>query len=151
MTVINYIRYTFKSIKNIIRWIPTLWNDRDWDGTYMHQIMKKKLEHMKVYFETTNIDFEGRLRVIEYISLCIKMLNKIIEDDFYNDSSSMIDKVEWFDVIGEIDSVTLKTRYKDPFDRDDMLAMMKIEAKYAEKYRKTLYNIIANRIQRWWI
>ncbi len=149
--MINYIRYTFKSIKNIIRWIPTLWNDRDWDGTYMHQIMKKKLEHMKEYFETTNIDFEGRLRVIEYISLCIKMLNKIIEDDFYNDSSSMIDKVEWFDVIGEIDSVMLKTRYKDPFDRDDMLEMMKIEAKYAEKYRKTLYNIIANRIQRWWI
>jgi len=113
--------------------------------------MKKKLGHMKKYFETTNIDFEGRLRVIEYISLCIKMLDKIIADDFYGESEKMISNVEWSDLIGESDSVTCKVNYAEPFTRDMMLDKMKIEAKYAEKYRKTLYNIIANRIQRWWI
>ena len=31
-------------IKNIIRWIPVLWNDRDWDYHYTFEILKTKLK-----------------------------------------------------------------------------------------------------------
>ncbi len=37
------IRYFLEGVKNIIRWIPTLYHDRDWDGVYILKILQKNL------------------------------------------------------------------------------------------------------------
>ena len=31
------------SIKNLIKWFPIIWKDRDWDDHYIWEIMKNKL------------------------------------------------------------------------------------------------------------
>ena len=36
-----------KKIKNIIRWIPVLWKDRDWDDWYIYKILQKKIEYQR--------------------------------------------------------------------------------------------------------
>ena len=33
-----------KKIRNLIRWIPIIWKDRDWDFYFTYEILKKKLE-----------------------------------------------------------------------------------------------------------
>jgi hypothetical protein len=111
---------------------------------------------MKEYFTTSNIEFVGQERVIEYISLCIKMLTKIIDDDFYSTSHDMVEKIDWKKLMdeGEPDEeglYELKVTYVGSFTHDDLLARRKIETQYMEKYKKTLYNVLSNRIQTWWI
>jgi hypothetical protein len=38
-------------IKNLIRWFPIVWNDRDWDFHYMMLFIKKKLEITQSRYE----------------------------------------------------------------------------------------------------
>ena len=35
------IRYFFYGVKNIIRWTPTMYHDRDWDGDFILKILQK--------------------------------------------------------------------------------------------------------------
>ena len=44
--IMKKIANFFLSIKNIIRWIPTLYKDREWDYSFMLEIEQKKLKNM---------------------------------------------------------------------------------------------------------
>lgn len=33
-------------VGNLISWAPVIWNDRDWDHSYMWRLLEKKLERM---------------------------------------------------------------------------------------------------------
>jgi hypothetical protein len=41
------IRYFIDGCKNIIRWIPTLYKDKDWDDWYIFTILQKKIEFQR--------------------------------------------------------------------------------------------------------
>ena len=36
------IRYFIIGVKNIFKWIPTLYKDKDWDSWYIYTILQKK-------------------------------------------------------------------------------------------------------------
>lgn len=38
-------------VKNLVRWFPVIWNDRDWDHSYFYKILETKLTHMADHFE----------------------------------------------------------------------------------------------------
>ena len=40
---------TFRKLKKIIKWIPILWYDEDWDYFFIYTILQKKLETMRDY------------------------------------------------------------------------------------------------------
>ena len=44
------MKTTISRIKNLIRWFPVIWNDRDWDSEFTLDILLKKLEHQRDFF-----------------------------------------------------------------------------------------------------
>ena len=48
------IRYFFRGVLNIIRWMPTLYKDRDWDDAYILWILQKKIEYQRAYLVHAN-------------------------------------------------------------------------------------------------
>lgn len=48
------IRYFFKGIWNIIRWMPTMYHDHDWDHFYITKILQKKIEFQRAYLVKAN-------------------------------------------------------------------------------------------------
>ena len=50
-SIMKKIANFFLSIKNIIRWIPTLYKDREWDYSLMLEIEQKKLKNMIKWYE----------------------------------------------------------------------------------------------------
>lgn len=38
---------TVRKLKKVIKWIPILWYDEDWDYFFLYTIMQKKLEDMR--------------------------------------------------------------------------------------------------------
>ena len=36
------IRYFFTGVKNIFKWMPTIYHDRDWDGDFILKILQKR-------------------------------------------------------------------------------------------------------------
>jgi hypothetical protein len=48
------IRYLFQGIWNIIRWIPTIYHDRDWDDYYITKMLQKKIEFQRAHLVSEN-------------------------------------------------------------------------------------------------
>ena len=48
------IRYFFQGVWNIIRWMPTIYHDRDWDHTYITQMLQKKIEFQRAHLVSAN-------------------------------------------------------------------------------------------------
>ena len=73
----------YKGIKNLIKWAPIIWKDRDWDYSFTFKILKFKIENIKQLFEE-NQKFEGYERNVELMNVCIKLLDNI-SNDVYGD------------------------------------------------------------------
>jgi len=48
------IKYFLDGVSNIIRWIPTLYHDRDWDDYFTLKILQKKIEHQRQHLVNEN-------------------------------------------------------------------------------------------------
>ena len=73
----------WKRIKNIIRWIPVLWNDRDWDYHYTFEILKTKLKFQSKHFRKYGYH-ESSERDAERMELCIKLIDRV-QNEYYFD------------------------------------------------------------------
>lgn len=78
----NKITCFFLNIKNIIKWIPTLWKDREWDYSFMLEIEQKKIKNMIYWYETNNYGHctSGR-RTVREMKLAAGLLDIILEKD----------------------------------------------------------------------
>ena len=69
----------FKRIKHIIRWLPLLWKDEDYDFGFLLLIMAFKLNRMARVIEKNNIlaSSKRHVRQIRYASYLITRLLEI--------------------------------------------------------------------------
>lgn len=77
----RWFRDFYDGITNIIRWIPTIYKDRDWDDYYILAILRKKIEHQRKYLVEANrhmdIDRDNR-----YMTLALNLLERMIEEHY---------------------------------------------------------------------
>jgi hypothetical protein len=71
-------------VKNVFRWIPLIWFDRDYDHAYLSRIMEYKLRRMATVFEnghhTTGKVDAKRCRV------CAELLRRLEADDYMDNA-----------------------------------------------------------------
>jgi len=112
------------SIKNIIRWFPIIWKDRDFDHSYIYYILKFKLNNQANFIEKI---YKKSNRDVEILRLCVNLIDKL-ENDFYSTEyydyhTTDIDFKEY-----ELNIEITSERFDDYFD------------KYKAKYKKILLN-----------
>jgi len=76
------IRYFIGGIKNIFRWIPTLYKDKDWDDWYIFTILQKKIE-----FQRKEIIYANRHMEVDRDNRDMTIVLNLIErvkDEYYN-------------------------------------------------------------------
>lgn len=83
------IRNITRSIKNVIRWLPIIWKDRDWDYSFIFTILQTKLKHQSEYIDRMG-NHESAKRDAEVMMLCIKLIDKV-KDEYYG-----MEYVEYF-------------------------------------------------------
>jgi hypothetical protein len=79
------VRTWYKRIKNIIRWIPILWKDRDWDYWHTFEILKTKLKFQSEHFRKHGYH-ESSERDAEKMELCIRLIDKV-QNEYYLDKA----------------------------------------------------------------
>lgn len=75
------IKNFFVSIKNLIRWFPVIWKDRDWDDHFIWEIMKNKLRWQADYIGGRGIHVRAALDA-KRMRLCANLIDKV-QDEFY--------------------------------------------------------------------
>jgi hypothetical protein len=76
-----HIKNIYISISNIIRWLPIIWKDRDWDHSFIFIILREKLKHQAEYIRK-NDRHTLALYDAQRIMTCVRLIDKIIEDSY---------------------------------------------------------------------
>jgi hypothetical protein len=126
-----YHKYFIYGIKNLWKWLPIIWKDRDWDQHYIYTILKTKLEFQAKYIYNRDWHTEAK-RDVERMMVIIKLIERQ-QNDFYK--TEYIDyhdiKFEFIPTDGtkkwfEIKDTMLSENYDEYF------------AKYPRQYKRIL-------------
>lgn len=162
-----------QGFKNLWRWFPIVWKDRDWDDHFIFEALKFKLKNTANYFEEKQ-RFVGWEDEVKYIRICEKLIDRIQNEYYQAEYMDYVDMEYYLIPIKNTDKSEYKTsivenhlekyfalypktkkkvlsdsKYKTyiPTDRGTALAMG-IERHL--KARKLLFKIMERRIEAWW-
>lgn len=68
-------------VKNLYKWFPVIWKDRNYDHDYIFVILKFKLENQAKHFIKSGYT-ESAKRDAELMMTCVKLIDKI-QDEYY--------------------------------------------------------------------
>lgn len=113
-----------EGVKNLFFWFGVIWNNRDWDHTFLYIVLRFKLKRMLNYFEKHG--HSNHTKTIKDIKICISLIDTILKDNFLPD----------FDIL----SVHNITKHK----------FWVIEHKRKQKYIDLLFKIMSKYSIGWW-
>jgi hypothetical protein len=165
------IRYFFTGVKNIFKWMPTIYHDRDWDGDFILKILQKKIEFQRKELVSANrhmnIDRDNR-----DMTLALNLLERVREGyyelecmDYWNDD------ISFEDVSNKPDSKSIEIKTTDErFDdylnkypssvrvvikkhgviEDKKTLCLEVSYYNHNKANKLLFRILEERLPYWW-
>ncbi len=78
--------------KKFLYWLPIIWNDYDFDQVYFWIIMRHKLKTMRDFFNSDQALGANSKKDAENIDLCIKVLDRIIAENYFDNAFIWHDK-----------------------------------------------------------
>jgi len=167
-----------RGVKNLWRWFPTIWKDRDWDDSYIFEIIRVKLEHQAKFIGGRGIHVSAN-RDAEKMRLVAKLI-QLQKDDFYSmeymdyhntkyDFVPTDETKKWFrmedTLISEnfddffkkyprqykkVLSGELNLYGKEVDETDKQRIAMEIAHENQERCRKLIFKIMSDEILHWW-
>ena len=164
------IRYFIGGIKNIFRWMPTLYKDKDWDEWYIYSILQKKIE-----FQRKEIIYANRHMQVDRdnrdMTIVLNLIERVKEEHYgseyldYSESKFRFELIEGDrdlysmeeDVISETyddylkkypSSVRKVLKEKPDLNKKDLCFWV---AKHnGEKAHDLLHRVLKERMKLWW-
>ena len=159
------VRRFFGKIKNVFRWLPTIWKDEDYDDHFINEIFIKKLEHTRDFFLSDRTHILEAKKVAAEIQEAIDRLHMTRDSwEFYEEPVNDMITEKWgkskFNFIPTNDGTGSSymelehENVKTPEDEEQYLkefreAMNKARKDY-RKDKKEAYKFIAKHIDGWW-
>ena len=159
------VRRFFRKVKNVFRWLPTIWKDEDYDYNFINEILIKKLEHTRDFFLSDRTHIMEADKVAAEIQEAIDRLHMTRDSwEFYEDPAHEAIEKKWgkstFNFIPtndgtgssymEIEHENVKTdEDKEQYSKEFRDAMKKARKDYM-KDKKDAYKFIAKHIDGWW-
>jgi len=134
------------NISNIYKWSKVLWNNFDWDDTFLLEIISFKLKSMKKYFENDSC-IEDSPIVVEQITNCITACDHLITNDFEEKLTDAYYKKYPIDLEHWIEQINTAMTIEQASDFAEMHKIIETK-KYL--YKELLFNTMRDNIETWW-
>ena len=159
------IRRFFRKIRNVFRWLPTIWKDEDYDYNFITEILIKKLEHTRDFFLSDRTHITSAKEVAEEIQEAIDRLHMTRDSwEFYEEPAHDIIEKKWgkskFNFIPtndgtgssylEIEHENVKTPEDEEQYSKEFRESMKQAREGGGGEKKEAYKFIAKHIDNWW-
>ena len=81
------IRMFFANIKRVIKWLPVIWNDRDWDHTFILKILQFKIYMTRKHMEKNSyhVTYERDMKNMRIAEILLERLQKEYESEAFDD------------------------------------------------------------------
>jgi len=115
-------------IKNLIKWFPIIYKDRDWDTFYIYEILRFKLKNQGIHTQSK--------RDSEQILLCTKLIRHC-QDEYYNMEyqSYYENKITFGENLDKLKSDIKSYEINDVFLSENFSEYFK---KYPRQYKKVI-------------
>ena len=168
--IITYpFRDFYRRIKNVLRWLPIIWKDRDYDDSYITEILIKKLEFTRDFYLSGKAYSAEADKIAEEIKDAIDRLHMTRDSwEFYEDLAMEELEEKWgkttYNFVPfqhakdgsvltyEMKSKTEKVETDDEEERyrKDFRKALDTSRKQYLKDKKEAYEFIATKIDGWW-
>jgi hypothetical protein len=156
----------YQGIKNLVRWFPIIWKDRDWDDHYIFEVLKFKLKNQSKYIGYHNRHVSAK-RDAEIMMLCVRLIEKVQDEWYgreyndYHETESVFTPSESHPGSYEWDLKELNEHFDDYFKKYSRIAKQVVEEDRGrkafmiakineERAHKLLFKILEQNIRRWW-
>lgn len=166
-----------QGIKSTIYWLPVIWKDRNYDHTFIYEVLKHKLKAQANYIggkkRHTRAQQDTRRMLI-----CAKLLQKMQDDAYTTEYLNYVETTHWFEDVKERpgystwESATVWEKYDDYFKKYPLVykkvmrgeGMFSLEGREDDKQsiamniahlnhqraHKLIFKIIEENIEGWW-
>ena len=164
------LRYFLGGIKNIFRWMPTLYKDKDWDDWYIFTILQKKIE-----FQRKEIIYANRHMEVDRdnrdMTIVLNLIERVKEEYYgteyldYSETKFRFEPIEGDDNHYSLEQDLISENY-DEYLRKYPSSVRKVSkekpdlnkrdlcfwvAKHnEEKAHNLLFRILKERMRWWW-
>lgn len=175
-----YHKDFINGVKNLIRWFPIIWRDRDWGHRYIFDILEHKLKSQSKYIGDRDIHISAK-RDAEIMLTCVRLMERI-RDGYYESEYTDYHQTEyWFEDIkdkpgystweSELQSENFDDYFKkyplvykqvlngkgvfnidnrDSEEETKQVIAMNIAHINHDRARKLLFKLMEDNIERWW-
>ena len=174
-----YHKDLYRGIKNLLKWIPVIWKDRNWDHTFIYDILEHKLKLQSEYIGKYGNHVTAK-RDAEIMMVCVKLIQRL-KDGYYDGENHDYHKTKyWFEDIEDkpgystMESELLEENFDDYFKKYPLIYKrvlngegvfnIQVDDEEEKKYRiamnisninhdrarKLLFKIIEENIEEWW-
>lgn len=171
--MLNNITYPFRDfyrrVKNVLRWLPTIWKDRDWDNSYITEILIKKLEFTRDFYLSDKPYSAEAGNIAKEIQDAIERLHMTRDSWEFHEAPAMEElEQKWgltafsfepyeYDENGEVLTYEIKSKTEKVNTEEEeeqyskeFREASKIAHKQYMKDKKDAYKFIAKNIDKWW-
>ncbi len=165
------IRYFLTGVKNIVRWMPTLYHDREWDGNYILVLLQKKIEYQRKYLVDSNRHMEiGRDN--RDMTIALNLLERVRDEHYrlecmdYWDTEMKINEVPDNPKLKSLDFETIAERFDEYLKlypssiraivkehgeiEDKKVLCIRVSDYNHRKANALLFRILEERLAYWW-
>ena len=165
------LRYFLTGIKNIFKWIPTIYHDRDWDGDFIYKILQKKIEFQRKELVKNNRHTDIN-RNNRDMTLALNLLERIREEyyqleclDYWEDTINFENFLEkpnsksvkikttderFDDYLNKYPSSVRFVIKKNGVIKDKKTLCLEVSYYNHSKANKLLFRILEEKIPYWW-
>jgi hypothetical protein len=119
------MRRTIRKIKKILKWIPTLWYDEDWDYYFIYSILQKKLEFTRDHIKKNGYHLDSN-HVASRIQTAIDLIEAVKTEKYID--------------------LFIEEREVESFTEAQLLKSLKKH----DKARNLLFKFLNHNLPHWW-
>jgi hypothetical protein len=148
--------YKIKSrILNLIKWLPVIWYDRDWDYGYIYKFLYYKLRFMQEFFESDKTYSVNALKIAKKIMIAKNLAKRLYEDKYLENATFWHDRKFEERLVDEWFKPTINGFYiyvEDPnTERRKSFERCCNHSDYMKKQdREMLFRMLNKYIEHWW-
>lgn len=155
----------YRQIKNVINWIPVVWNQFDFDYRYSLEVFKHQLSKQAKFMDDKPVGFGAKYRA-EKIRMVIRLMDKVYDEEYaceYQDKlkekyGEGVDDIRFIDIPDKPEYSELKCAYevdekwihqREQIEKDKKKWFKESHEKQ-ERAHKLLWKLIEFYIRGWW-
>jgi hypothetical protein len=170
------IKETIRGVKNLWYWFPVIWKDRNWDDSYILNILSHKLKSQSKYIGGRGIHVSAE-RDAEIMMTCVRLIDKVKEEYYQMEYMDYHKTKHWFEPCEDKEGYStwesreLEENFDDYFAKypliykrvlngegwlkiEDFNDKQRIASNIAHinhtRARSLLFKIMEQNIERWW-